>query len=203
MAALLLFVLLFVLPIIVSALLYRIDGTGPNAGTFTLNLASNLTNGRTNHLRTDSEALVEEIRVLAAAGHDPDSVVRLQPGDCHSRDGERVGEQLLTDRDRLPGAVFCQSDELAFGLIASLRRGGVLCPRDISVAGFDDHPMSHLWDLTTVDQHAYAQGRRAAGALLEILGDTKPNPVLRSEDLERLRVELVVRDSTAPSGTRR
>ena len=29
----------------------------------------NLTNGRTNHLKTDSDAFVEEIRVLAAAGH--------------------------------------------------------------------------------------------------------------------------------------
>jgi hypothetical protein len=29
----------------------------------------NLTNGKTNHLRTDSDAFVEEIRVLAAAGH--------------------------------------------------------------------------------------------------------------------------------------
>ncbi|MFJ1541492.1 hypothetical protein ACIODS_23355 [Micromonospora chalcea] len=29
----------------------------------------NLTNGKTVHLRTDSEAFVEEIRVLAAAGH--------------------------------------------------------------------------------------------------------------------------------------
>jgi hypothetical protein len=29
----------------------------------------NLTNGRTNHLRTDSEAFIEEIRTLAGAGH--------------------------------------------------------------------------------------------------------------------------------------
>ena len=29
----------------------------------------NLTNGKTNHMRTDSEAFVEEIRTLAAAGH--------------------------------------------------------------------------------------------------------------------------------------
>ncbi|MEV0153995.1 hypothetical protein AB0H57_09685 [Micromonospora sp. NPDC050686] len=29
----------------------------------------NLTNGKTVHLRTDSEAFVEEIRVLAGAGH--------------------------------------------------------------------------------------------------------------------------------------
>ena len=29
----------------------------------------NLTNGKTLHLRTDSDAFVEEIRILAAAGH--------------------------------------------------------------------------------------------------------------------------------------
>lgn len=29
----------------------------------------NLTNGRTSHLRTDSEEFIEEIRTLAAAGH--------------------------------------------------------------------------------------------------------------------------------------
>jgi hypothetical protein len=29
----------------------------------------NLTNGRTAHLKTDSEAFIEEIRTLAAAGH--------------------------------------------------------------------------------------------------------------------------------------
>jgi hypothetical protein len=29
----------------------------------------NLTNGKTAHLRTDSQAFVEEIRILAAAGH--------------------------------------------------------------------------------------------------------------------------------------
>jgi len=31
----------------------------------------NLLNGKTAHLRTDSEAFVEEIRTLAAAGHGP------------------------------------------------------------------------------------------------------------------------------------
>jgi hypothetical protein len=29
----------------------------------------NLTNGKTAHLKTDSEAFIEEIRILAAAGH--------------------------------------------------------------------------------------------------------------------------------------
>ena len=38
----------------------------------------NLTNGKTNHLRTDSEAFVEEIRVLAGAGHAAKIRVELQ-----------------------------------------------------------------------------------------------------------------------------
>jgi hypothetical protein len=29
----------------------------------------NLTNGKTGHLRTDSEAFIEEVRILATAGH--------------------------------------------------------------------------------------------------------------------------------------
>jgi DNA-binding LacI/PurR family transcriptional regulator len=140
---------------------------------------------------------------LDEAGHDPGAVLRLTPGDCHSVDGERVGRELLASPTTLPGAVFCQSDELAFGLIAALRRAGVLCPRDISVAGFDDHPMSHLWDLTTVDQHAYAQGRRAALALLQILGGSPAGEDIPSEDPDRLQVELIIRDSTAPFATRR
>lgn len=38
-----------------------------NAGRYAY--VRNLTNGKTAHLRTDSDAFVEEIRVLTAAGH--------------------------------------------------------------------------------------------------------------------------------------
>ncbi len=38
----------------------------------------NLTNGKTNHLRTDSDAFIEEIRVLAGAGHAAKIRVELQ-----------------------------------------------------------------------------------------------------------------------------
>ncbi len=65
---------------------------------------------------------------LTAAGLDPATVRVLRPGDCHTADGERVGQELLDHPDSLPGAVFCHTDELAFGMIATLRRAGVLCP---------------------------------------------------------------------------
>ncbi|WP_433828993.1 hypothetical protein ACQP2E_06745 [Actinoplanes sp. CA-015351] len=38
-------------------------------GTGRFAYVRNLTNGKTTHLKTDSDAFVEEIRVLAAAGH--------------------------------------------------------------------------------------------------------------------------------------
>ncbi|BAK36377.1 LacI family transcriptional regulator [Microlunatus phosphovorus NM-1] len=135
---------------------------------------------------------------VADSGLDPDTVRQLRPGDCRSADGEQIGKDLLASPDSLPSAVFCHSDELAFGLIASLRRGGVHCPQDISVAGFDDHPMAHLWDLTTVDQHAYAQGVRAAQALLGMLGLSSPDTEAQLPATERLSVELIIRDSTSP-----
>jgi LacI family repressor for deo operon, udp, cdd, tsx, nupC, and nupG len=155
--------------------------------------------GKPDHTIWDQRArgFLDEI---GAAGLDPATVRVLRPGDCHTADGERVGEELLGCSGSLPGAVFCQTDELAFGMIASLRRAGVQCPRDVSVAGFDDHPMSRLWDLTTVSQHAHEQGSRAALALLEVLGVTDeggrtmhgPPP-----GGPELQVELIIRDSTA------
>jgi DNA-binding LacI/PurR family transcriptional regulator len=141
---------------------------------------------------------------IGAAGLGPEAVRVLRPGDCHTADGERVGRELLDGPDPLPRAVFCHTDELAFGLIATLRRVGVQCPRDVSVAGFDDHPMSRLWDLTTVSQHAHQQGSRAALALLEVLGVTaegdRATPRSTS-DGEQLEVELIIRDSTARADT--
>jgi LacI family repressor for deo operon, udp, cdd, tsx, nupC, and nupG len=137
---------------------------------------------------------------IATAGLDPGAVRVLRPGDCHTADGERIGRNLLDDPKPLPGAVFCQTDELAFGLIATLRRVGVQCPRDVSVAGFDDHPMSRLWDLTTVSQHAHQQGSRAALALLAVLGvpDEGDRASRRSQPGGgELQVELIIRDSTA------
>lgn len=133
---------------------------------------------------------------LAAAGHDPGRVRVLRPGDCHPPDGERAGTELLTAGPALPGAVFCHTDELAFGLIASLRRAGVLCPRDVSVVSFDDHPMARLWDLTTVSQHAHEQGLRAAWALLDALGVSSGERPVDQGDVRPLQVELMVREST-------
>ncbi|MEV4067191.1 LacI family DNA-binding transcriptional regulator [Nonomuraea dietziae] len=50
-------------------------------------------------------------------------------------------------------AVFCFSDSIAYGVYAAAAERGLSIPGDVSVMGYDDHPMSGLLSpgLTTVD----------------------------------------------------
>jgi hypothetical protein len=58
----------------------------------------NLTNGKTQHLKTNSDAFVEEIRVLAAAGHGAKIRAELNALDAaHPKDGWSDTEKRLVD----------------------------------------------------------------------------------------------------------
>jgi LacI family transcriptional regulator len=52
-----------------------------------------------------------------------------------------------------PTAVFCFSDSLAYGVYAAAAEDSLEVGRDVSVVGFDDHPVSRVLTppLTTVD----------------------------------------------------
>lgn len=95
-----------------------------------------------------------------------------------------------------PTAVFAANDESAIGFLSGLRQHGVICPRDISVVGFDDLGFAphYVPPLTTMRQPREALGRMAAETLIDTIEepDALPTP-LRIV----LRSELVVRESTA------
>jgi hypothetical protein len=58
----------------------------------------NLTNGKTAHLRTDSEAFIEEIRVLAGAGHATKIRAEINAlAAAHPSDGWDTTEKRLAD----------------------------------------------------------------------------------------------------------
>jgi LacI family transcriptional regulator len=63
-----------------------------------------------------------------------------------------VAAEVLRRRPR-PTAVFCFTDSIAYGVYAATRQLGLDVPGDVSVAGYDDHPMSALLTppLTSVD----------------------------------------------------
>jgi LacI family repressor for deo operon, udp, cdd, tsx, nupC, and nupG len=110
--------------------------------------------------------------------------------------GRAAAEHFAKLSDR-PTAIFAGNDEMAIGLIATLKRLGIECPRDISVMGFDDISVSQNYApaLSTMRQPREQIGRIATETLVNILEGTRTNP-----DPVRvvLRSELVVRESTAP-----
>jgi LacI family transcriptional regulator len=62
-----------------------------------------------------------------------------------------TARRVLRERDR-PTALFCFSDSIAYGAYAAAAELGLRIPEDVSVAGYDDHPVSGLLSpgLTTV-----------------------------------------------------
>lgn len=110
-------------------------------------------------------------------------------------DGGFQATVKLLGRRRLPTAIFAECDEMAFGALRALRQVGVRVPEDVSVVGFDDHPMASFFELTTMAQDVVGQGQRASELLLSTLDRVGAPPVR-----ERAHTELVVRKTTAAVG---
>jgi DNA-binding LacI/PurR family transcriptional regulator len=91
-------------------------------------------------------------------------------GDHGEESGARAARALL-ESDRLPTAVVTYNDHSAVGVLDALLRGGVAVPGAVSVAGYDDSPVSRLAhiDLTTVSQDSEQLMRHAVAAVVERL----------------------------------
>ena len=72
----------------------------------------------------------------------------------------------LLGRRSLPTAIFAECDEMAFGALRALRRVGLRVPADVSLIGFDDHPMAQYFELTTISQDVWDQGCHIAQQLV-------------------------------------
>jgi LacI family repressor for deo operon, udp, cdd, tsx, nupC, and nupG len=112
-------------------------------------------------------------------------------GDFNIYTAEIAMEAFLR-RKKLPTAIFCHSDEMAFGALKAIRARGLRVPEDISVIGFDDHLIAQYTGLTTVSQIPQFEGQLAASAtVVEI-----KNPEYKNRNI-LVPVSLVVRDTTA------
>jgi LacI family transcriptional regulator len=86
--------------------------------------------------------------------------------------------------------VFAVNDVMAVGALAAFRDRGIVVPRDLSVAGFDDIPTlrDHVPALTTVRLPLSDLGERALELALSGSAHT----------VEHIPAEVVIRDSTRP-----
>lgn len=94
-----------------------------------------------------------------------------------------------------PDAIFAVNDLTAIGAISALNKLNFKIPEDISVIGFTDGLVSTVTEppLTTVSQHGFDIGLKAAGLLLKRLEKTETphKPVT-----EVIPTELIVRGTT-------
>lgn len=105
--------------------------------------------------------------------------------------GERAMDELLA-KPHPPTAVFCESDEMAFGAISAIQRHGLRTPQDISIVGFDDHDLAKYLNLTTVSQPVQVMGETATWIILDQVKNarTEPKAVV-------MPTQLIVRGTTA------
>ena len=121
-------------------------------------------------------------------------------------------EMLAAEAGERPTAVFCQSDEMAFGTLGALRRLGLRSPQDVSVVGLDGHELAATFDLTTVAQPVHDLGAHAARWLVARLAadaddeddenedDEDHDPVGADDDGPHVHpVTLFARGSTGPA----
>ncbi|MEG3615410.1 LacI family DNA-binding transcriptional regulator [Isoptericola haloaureus] len=136
---------------------------------------------------TESARLVGWREALTEAGAPVPPVIG---ADWSPMSGYDAGSRLAADDEVT--AVLAGNDELAMGIVKALGDQGRRVPDDVSVVGFDDHPLSGLWSppLTTVRQDFVALGRRVVGLLLDQLA---PGTTASSV---RMVPDLVVRAST-------
>lgn len=123
-------------------------------------------------------------------GRDP-SLVRW--GNFDTDGGYRHAWELLSG-DNPPTAIFAGSDMQALGVIRAAGELGLRVPEDLSVAGYDDLPISAWFNppLTTVLQPLRQMAVLATQMLLTLADGEEPDS-MRIE----LGTELVVRSSTA------
>ena len=110
--------------------------------------------------------------------------------------GQAAAGQLL---ERGCTAICAGNDIMALGVISRIRAAGLRVPEDVSVAGFDDSPLTAYFDppLTTIRQPVRDMSLAAVSNLVDEIGGVKAP---RTELL--YRPELVVRRSTAPAPAR-
>jgi LacI family transcriptional regulator len=117
----------------------------------------------------------------------------------HSIEDATDAAAVLLSDDPRPTAVFCLSDSIACGVYAAAAARGLQIPADVSVAGYDDHPIARVVapQLTSVDWGLSDVATAAAGLLAAAVAG---RPKARARARVRVAPALVERASTAPPG---
>lgn len=109
--------------------------------------------------------------------------------------GYSLSANLLTNSHI--DAVFVSSDQVTYGVIDRLREYDIKIPEDMLVLGYDDNPISKIFNLTTIAQPKAHMSELGAKTLLRLIR----NEAL-SDDEKRFDLEpsIIIRKSTVAKG---
>ncbi|GAB3618323.1 LacI family DNA-binding transcriptional regulator [Okibacterium endophyticum] len=113
--------------------------------------------------------------------------------DWRPSSGYDAATELLDNYGDQVTSIACANDEVALGAIRAVLDRGLRVPEDISVIGFDDHPLAAFASprLTTIRQDFEEVGAHAFSLLHSLIdGRAVPNN-------QAVQPELIVRGSTA------
>jgi LacI family transcriptional regulator len=108
-------------------------------------------------------------------------------------EGAAATEGIMSNAEP-PTALFCANDIQALGALFACQRLGLAVPRDVSIIGFDDLPMTRMANppLSTVHVPAQEMGEAAADALVRAVDLNAP---IHSRTLE---AAVIIRASIGP-----
>lgn len=144
------------------------------------------------NLGTDRLFAYQESLRAAGLPVDPSLVVECGPT---IEDSYQAARQLLELPSR-PTALLAINDLLAVGALRAIKDVGLDVPRDISLFGYDDMPMSQYLvpRLSTASKDGEKMGREAIRLLLARLQDPGRPP-----QQVKLPARLILRESTGPA----
>lgn len=95
--------------------------------------------------------------------------------------GGRIAHQMLSLKNP-PSAIFASNDDMAAGAVHVAHDMGLVIPKDIAIAGFDDANLSHqIWpSLSTVRQPVRSMSKSGTRYLLDMLS----NKVAKNERIQ-------------------
>ena len=116
----------------------------------------------------------------------------VEHGNWTMESGYRAMKEILGTGKEF-SAVFVHNDRMAFGAIRALHEAGLQVPEDVSVAGFNNHPLATYSTpaISTVSYPAEALGHYSAELLLSLIDPSiKPS----TPDLQQI---MFIRESTS------
>ena len=115
-------------------------------------------------------------------------------GRSKNEDGYAATKQLIGNKSIT--AIFSTNNLMTLGALQCFKEGGIRCPKDISLVGFDDSEWVAAFSpsLTVVAQQSYEIGYHAGELLFERINGKRVGTDIRSV---QLKTTLIIRESTA------